>query len=106
MKPGGKKEKLRVKSGEAVDAREAYRIGLVNFTTPEGECVPYAERYGQRVSRKARPAVEAAVKAIQASGEEEGMGREAELFGHLFETPEKAEGLKAFLEKRKPNFEK
>ncbi len=93
-------------SGEAVDAREAYRIGLVNFVAPKGECVPYAERYGQRVSRKACPAVEAAVKAIQASGEEEGMRREAELFGHLFETPEKAEGLKAFLEKRKPNFEK
>ncbi len=91
-------------SGGAVDAKEAHRIGLVNFVTPKGECMAHAEKYGQKVSQKAHPAVAAAVKAIQASGEEEGMRREAELFGHLFETPEKAEGLKAFLEKRKPNF--
>ncbi len=92
-------------SGEVVDAKEAYRIGLVNFVTPKGECMNHAERSGQKVSRKAHPAVAAAVKAIQASEGEEGMRREAELFGHLFETPERAEGLKAFLEKRKPDFE-
>jgi enoyl-CoA hydratase len=94
-------------SGEALDAKEAYRIGLVNVVTPKGECMAYAERYGQEVSQKAFPAVSAAVKAVQASkgdGREEGMRKEAELFGHLFETPEKKEGVKAFLEKRKPIF--
>jgi enoyl-CoA hydratase len=93
-------------SGEAADAREAYRVGLVNVVTPKGECLAHAERYGQKVSWKAFPAVEAAIKAVQASEGKEGMRREAELFGHLFETPEKAEGLKAFLEKRKPNFDR
>jgi enoyl-CoA hydratase len=95
-------------SGESVDAKEAYRIGLVNVVTPKGECMAHAEKYGQKVSRKAPPAIAAAVKAIQASrgGDgEEGMRKESDLFGHLFETPEKAEGLKAFLEKRKPNFD-
>jgi len=96
-------------SGEAMEAKEAYRIGLVNFVTPKGECMAYAERYGGKVSRKAFPAVAAAVKAVQASKEgdgEEGMRKEGELFGHLFETPEKTEGVKAFLEKRKPNFDR
>lgn len=35
---------------------------------------------------------------------ERALKKESELFGNLSETPEKNEGIKAFLEKRKPNF--
>jgi enoyl-CoA hydratase len=91
-------------TGEAVEAKEAYRIGLVNLVVPKGECMAYAERVAEKISQKASPAVLAAVKAIQASQGDEGMKKETELFSHLFETPEKKEGLKAFLEKREPKF--
>lgn len=91
-------------SGEAIDAKEAYRIGLVNVVAPKGECRNHAERWAEKISQKAPPAVAAAIEAIQASQRDNGMRREAELFGGLFETPEKKEGVKAFLEKREPNF--
>lgn len=93
--------------GEAVDAREAYRIGLVNVVSPKGEVMAYAEGFAEKISQKACPAVLAAVKAIQASTRDDGqagMKKEAEVFGDLLETVEKKEGIKAFLEKRPPNF--
>ncbi|MBI5854841.1 MAG: enoyl-CoA hydratase, partial [Nitrospirae bacterium] len=54
-----------------------------------------------------RPAIQAALRAIRSSLDSpmaEGLSREAELFGELCESPEKKEGIQAFLEKRQPRF--
>lgn len=94
-------------SGDAVDAKEAYLMGLVNFVCPKGACMGYSERYASKFLQKAPSAITAAVQAIQASGKgerESGLRKEAQLFGHLCETLEKKEGMKVFLEKRKLNF--
>lgn len=94
-------------SGDAVDVKEAHRIGLVNLVVPKGECMAYAEKYAGKISQKALPPVLAAIKAIQVSKGDDGqvgMKKEAELFGHLFETPEKKERVRAFLEKRNPKY--
>ena len=104
---GGSKAYEMILSGEAVDAKEAYRMGLVNFISSKGMCLAHSERYAEKLLQKAPSAITAAMEAIQSSerGERQGgLRKESELFGHLCETKEKKEGIKAFLERRRPSF--
>lgn len=60
-----------------------------------------------RITAKGRQAIQSALRAIRTSLDRplaEGLAREAELFGELCETPDKKEGIQAFLEKRAPRF--
>lgn len=44
--------------GHVLDAAEAHRIGLVNFVTPDDECVDQAVAYARRIAAKAPMAVQ------------------------------------------------
>jgi len=60
------------------------------------------------IKSKGAPAIRAALQALRAGQDlplMEGLAREAELFGQLFETHDAKEGTSAFLEKRPPNFQ-
>jgi enoyl-CoA hydratase/carnithine racemase len=94
-------------TGEAVDAREAWRIGLVNRVAPAGQAHAVAQELGRAIA--AAPAVTLrAVKSVMDRGLSmgllEGQQLAIEAIGELFQSEAVREGMTAFLEKRQPRF--
>jgi enoyl-CoA hydratase len=94
-------------TGDAIDAAEAYRIGLVNKVTAAEELMPAAKALAEKIMSKGGYAVQMAKVSINtglnvdlASGAE----FEAAVFGVTFATEDKKEGMTAFVEKRKAGF--
>ena len=96
-----------ITTGNMIDAQEALRIGLVNRVFPQADLIPACEKIAQTILGKGalaiRYALDAAVRGVE-SDLTQGLEREAGHFGLLAATADMHEGLKAFLEKRKPNF--
>ncbi|MBI2370789.1 MAG: enoyl-CoA hydratase/isomerase family protein [Deltaproteobacteria bacterium] len=94
-------------TGEPVDAREAYRIGLVNRVVPRSELLPTAEKIARTIASRApvalRYAKEAVVKGVDLPLEE-GLRLEGDLSWLLRTTEDLREGARAFVEKRPPNW--
>ena len=95
-------------ANERITARDALRLGLVNFVTPPGEAFAKAEELARRIADEAAPlAVRACLEAVTAGAQlplADGLALEAELFAGLFATADAREGTRAFLEKRRPVF--
>lgn len=92
-----------VLAGETITAQEAHRIGLVNEVTTPADLIPRAEAIAQKIIANAPLAVQYAMEAVNRGMEmtlAEGLYLEATLFGLCCATQDKAEGTKAFLEKR------
>jgi enoyl-CoA hydratase len=96
-----------ITSARMVDAAEALRIGLVNGVLPAAELMPHCEKVAGEILSRGPLAVRCAMEAA-ISGLEMDLARGLELestyFGLLASTADMREGLKAFLEKRKPTF--
>jgi enoyl-CoA hydratase len=95
-------------SGAMIDATEAYRIGLVNKVVPKGEVLTAAKELARTIISRGQVAVRLAlesVRAVQETGLEEGLRREAALFGLSCGSEDFKEGTQAFLEKRAARFE-
>jgi enoyl-CoA hydratase len=96
-----------ITTARMIDAQEALRIGLVNRVLPAGELIPHCEKVaGEILNRGAlavRYAMDAAIRGME-TDLIQGLEREAGHFGLLAATADMHEGLKAFLEKRKPIF--
>ena len=93
--------------GRSIDAREAWRIGLVNEVVPQDKLMSKALEYADTISRMAPLAVMASKEAMMKSFDmtfSEGMELEKALFNELAATDDYAEGIKSFKEKRKPDF--
>jgi len=104
---GPKRAKELFFTGDIIDAVEAHRIGLVNTVVEHEELLPEARRLADRVLERAPLAVGCFKRLINHSvygGLAEGDELEQEMFARCFETMDKAEGVAAFLEKRKPVF--
>ena len=96
-----------VLGGEMITAQEAHRIGLVNEIVPAAELIPRAESIAAKIMANAPLAVQYAMEAVNKGMEmtlAEGLYLEAVLFGIACTTEDKAEGTKAFLEKRAAQF--
>jgi len=96
-----------VYSGRMVAAEEALAIGLADRVLPPAEVYPAALEEAARYAsgptlayRAAKMAVGAAAQGPQAAGLEV----EREAFRDLFATEDQKEGMRAFLEKRPPEF--
>jgi enoyl-CoA hydratase len=101
------KAKELILSGDAINSFEALRIGLVEKIAPKGKVLIEAKKIAKRALLRGPIAVANAKKAINDGMNmtfKDGMKRETELFCALFETRDMKEGVKAFLEKRKPCF--
>ncbi len=104
---GPGKAKEIIFADERIPAQEALRVGLVQRVVPKGQAVEEAKKLLKKILTKGPVAVRMAKKAIN-----EGLGMslrggedlEAQCQGICFSTEDKVEGVKAFLEKRPPNF--
>lgn len=91
-----------------IDAQEALRIGLVNKVVPQAELMDAVMKLAKTITKKAPVAVQLAKVAINRGINCDvvtGISYEAEVFGLCFATADQKEGMKAFIEKRKPTFE-
>ncbi|UCD92573.1 MAG: enoyl-CoA hydratase/isomerase family protein [Methanobacteriota archaeon] len=102
------KAREMIYTGARVDAYQALEIGLVNHVVPREELDSVAQAYAKGLSSKSRRALMAAKRSIRMSLEmdyEDGLDYETKEWASLFGTHDQKEGMKAFLEKRKPKFE-
>jgi E-phenylitaconyl-CoA hydratase len=94
-------------TGERISAEEAYRIGLVTRLVEPAELMAEAMKIAQRIAANAPLSVKA-IKRLMAEGPNmplaEGLRMERGYFNLLRDTEDRAEGRKAFGEKRKPDF--
>lgn len=94
-------------TGEIIDAKTAFSIGLVNHVVPADQLQAKTIEIANRIADKGPVALKLAKEAIKTASRtllDEGLRREVDLFALCFSTEDKDEGVKAFLEKRKPVF--
>jgi enoyl-CoA hydratase/3-hydroxyacyl-CoA dehydrogenase len=94
-------------TGDRVKARDALAVGLVDAVVPPESLMDEARKLALRLAEKPPLALMAAKYAIQVGMESNiwaGLSNEAWLFGLLTATQDFAEGVDAFLAKRKANF--
>jgi enoyl-CoA hydratase/carnithine racemase len=103
--PGRAKELLF--SAEPIDAAEALRIGLVNRVVPAGQEVEAALEMARLFARRAPLSLAFAKTAVNVGLTmplEAALTFEIGLTTQLFTTEDRAEGLRAFHERREPDF--
>jgi enoyl-CoA hydratase len=94
-------------TGEQISAQRAWEIGLVNKVVPAGELIAAAKEAAVEISKKPGFAIKMIKTCIKRGLEmdlESAMDYESRCFEMLFSTNDRAEGVKAFSEKRKPVF--
>jgi enoyl-CoA hydratase/carnithine racemase len=104
---GPARAKDLILSGRFVDAGEALAIGLADRVVPPGDVYAEAVAMLQPYLHGPALALRAAKVAIDRGLEMDlssGLALETELFAALFGTRDKAEGMAAFVAKRKPDF--
>jgi len=93
--------------GEPINAREAYKIGLINRVVPDNKLWEEVEAFAVRLANKGQIALSMCKKAIYHGGQmplREGLDFERDRFCEVLLTEDAREGTQAFLEKRKPQF--
>jgi enoyl-CoA hydratase len=99
--------RLLIYTGDMMDAEEARRLGLVARVLPPADLLSEAKRLAATLAAKAPVALQQAKTAINTGSEidlDDGCRFEAETFAVTFGTADRAEGMRAFLEKRPPVF--
>jgi len=94
-------------TGEMIDAAEALRIGLVNRVVPAAELLTAADALLRQMLGNGPLALASCIEAVVRGTEtslEDGLNLEANHFALLSGSQDMAEGTRAFLEKRAPNF--
>jgi len=92
-------------TGRMMDAAEAERSGLVSRIVPSDKLMSEVMAIAEKIAEMSFPAAEMAKRAINRAFEtplSEGLQVERDLFRSTFALEDRAEGMAAFIEKRKP----
>ena len=95
-------------TGDIIDAKTAYIIGLVNHVVPADQLRTETLELASKIANKGPIALQLAKEAVKIASRsnlDEGLRREVDLFALCFSTEDKDEGVSAFLEKRKAAFQ-
>jgi enoyl-CoA hydratase/carnithine racemase len=96
-----------VLTGRRIGATEAHEAGLVNVVTKKNAWLEEAMELAARIAKRPPIAARLAKQAVIAADETSlsaGLETERRLYELSFATEDRVEGMKAFLEKRKPDF--
>ena len=95
-------------SGMMIDANEGYHLGLLQKVVPAEQLLEVAVDYCKKIVGMGPNAVATVKKVVNLSADlslADGLELEAQVFGSLFtQENQSAEGMAAFLEKRKANW--
>ena len=104
---GRMKAKELLLTGKTLSAEEAYDIGLVNMVVDDDKLMEEAEKIANQIASKS-PVQTNFIKALVNKGADIDLNTanslEISYFSSSFSTYDQKEGMKAFLEKRKPEF--
>jgi enoyl-CoA hydratase len=104
---GRMKAKELLLTGKNIDAEEACNIGLVNMVVDDDKLMDTANKLAGQIARKS-PIQTAFIKSLVNKGTDIDLNTACSLeisyFSSGFSTDDQKEGMKAFLEKRKPEF--
>jgi enoyl-CoA hydratase/3-hydroxyacyl-CoA dehydrogenase len=104
---GEAKAKEIIMFGERLKSEDALKIGLVNWVVPPEKLDEEARKVAQKLAEAPPIAIMTVKNVIRLTRHgllEEGQMFEATSFASLFATKDAAEGVSAFLNKRKPSF--
>ena len=105
----GRGEALRlILLGEEIDAEEAHRIGLVSSVVPAVGLATEAKALAETMASRGPIALRYAKEAVRRGLDQsldQALRYETDLTVVLQSTEDRAEGVRAFLEKRDPKFE-
>jgi enoyl-CoA hydratase/carnithine racemase len=96
-----------VLTGRRIDAAEAHRLGIVNQVAPRKEWLDAALELATVIASRPPLAVRLGKQAVLAADEtplSAGLESERRLFELAMATEDRVEGMKAFVEKRPPEF--
>ncbi len=94
-------------TGDMVDAKEAFEVGLVDAVFPHENLIEESKKFLKRVFKNSPLACKLVLDAVNGGEELEldaALQVEANLFGISAGSQDAKEGITAFLEKRSPNF--
>jgi len=94
-------------AGEDISAQRAYDLGLINHVVPDGQALAKAKEIATRIAKNGPLAVQgilATLRATEAMPEEQAFEIEMDHGRRVMSSNDAAEGPRAFLEKRDPEF--
>lgn len=94
-------------TGRTMSADEAMQRGLVNHVHPQDELWDKGLELAEMIAGKSSTAIQLTKELVQRGQDldlDNACIMESDLFGLSFSTPDRAEGMAAFLESRKPDF--
>ena len=95
-------------TGRQMDAREAEQAGLVARIIPVDQLLEETLKAAKLIAEKSLPSVmmtKECVNRVFETSLSEGVRFERRVFHSIFATADQTEGMQAFVEKRKPNFQ-
>jgi len=104
---GKLKAKEMIFTGDMVDARAALEMGLVNAVLPRDQLMPKCREIAAKIVTRGPLAVARAKRLVERGYDlplRAANRQEAESFALLFDTEDRREGMRAFVEKRPPKF--
>ncbi len=94
-------------TGDMIDAEEALRLGLLNLVVPPDQLEAKTMEIADKIAAMSSVALQMAKKSVKNAARlalQAGLEAETDLFILCFTSEDKEEGVRAFLEKRKPVF--